>query len=133
MLPTPKAEAIIYDNEWLYVCLAHYPITKGHTIVVWKKEASDLHNLSDHEYDYLMEMVDVARDALLATCSVEKVYLMYMDETKQVHWHLVPRYNEKGFNVFAHEPKKSEDFSIAEPLRHAFIERLQSRELRVPQ
>jgi diadenosine tetraphosphate (Ap4A) HIT family hydrolase len=69
-LPIPPREAIVYENDWLYVCLASYPMTKGHTVVVWKQHATDIHNLNDAEYDYLMEIVDVARDALLATYHV---------------------------------------------------------------
>lgn len=114
------------------MCLALYPITKGHTIVIWKQHAPDLRVLSDAEYDYLMEVMDVIRDTLLKVLNVEKVYLMYMDETKQVHWHLVPRYNEKGFNVFAHEPEKTKDFALAPALREAFIERSRTRYIRLP-
>ena len=32
---------------------------------------------------------------------MKKVYLIYMDETQHVHWHLIPRYNEKGYDVIA--------------------------------
>ena len=131
-LPKPPIESIIYDNEWLYVSLALFPITKGHTVVVWKKDMSDLHDLSDSEYDYLMEIVDITRDTLLKTLDVEKVYLMYMDEVKQVHWHLVPRYNEQGFDVFTHEPMETHDFSLAPELKKAFLERLKTREIKLP-
>jgi len=131
-LPEPPPESIIYDNELLYVCMASFPITKGHVVVVWKKNTPDLHDLSDQEYDYMMEIVDVTRDALLRTLNVEKVYLLYMDEVKQVHWHLVPRYNEEGFNIFAHNPTKTEDFSLASTLKEAFIERLQNRQINLP-
>lgn len=131
-LPEAPQESIIYEDQWLYVCLALYPITKGHTVVVWKQHAPDLHVLADAEYDYLMEIMDVTRDTLLKVFNVEKVYLMYMDEAKQVHWHLVPRYNEQGFNIFAHEPKKTDDFAFAPTLREAFLERLQTRYIRLP-
>ena len=50
--------------------------------------------ISDSEYDYLMEVMDIARDALLQTALEVEVYLLYMDEVRQVHWHLNPRYNE---------------------------------------
>ena len=130
-LPQPPQDSLIYEDEWLYVCLALYPMSKGHTVIVWKKPVSDLHNLSDSEYDYLMEVMDIASDALLQTLEVEKVYLLYMDEVRQVHWHLVPRYNEKGFNVFAHEPKKSEDFSLAPALSKAFQIRYQTRKIKI--
>jgi len=130
--PEPPPESIFYEDEWLYVCLALYPLTKGHSIVAWKKRVPDIKNLSDREYDYLMEIMDIARDVLIQTLQVEKVYLLYMDEIKQVHWHLVPRYNENGFNVFAHLPEKTSDFSLAPTLQKAFDERLKTRELRLP-
>jgi diadenosine tetraphosphate (Ap4A) HIT family hydrolase len=131
-LPNPPLESIICDNEWLYVCLALFPITKGHTVVVWKKDLPDLHDLSDSEYDYLMEIVDITRDVLLKTLNLEKVYLVYMDEIKQVHWHLVPRYNEQGFDIFSHEPKETQDFSLIPELKKVFFERLQTREIKLP-
>jgi len=40
-----------------------------------------------------------------------------MDEARHVHWHLVPRYNEKGFDVFLHQPTKTEDFSLASKIK----------------
>ncbi|MDO8552525.1 MAG: HIT family protein [bacterium] len=131
-LPEPSQESIIYEDQWLYVCLALYPLTNGHTVIVWKQQAPDLRVLSDAEYDYLMEVMDVARDTLLNVLALEKVYLIYMDEAKQVHWHLVPRYDEQGFNVFAHEPKKTSDFSLTPALRESFLKRLQTRDIRLP-
>lgn len=116
-LPEPIEEAIIYDDLKLYSCLANYPIAKGHSVVVWKDAVADLHLLSKEDYEYLMDKVDEVRNALMKTLEVEKVYLMYMDEANQVHWHLVPRYNEKGFNVFQHEPSKLRDFSLADKIR----------------
>ena len=85
LLPNPYPEAIIYEDKHLYICLANYPIVKGHTVVVWKKDKSDLHLLSKKEYAYLMNKVDEARTALLKTLKINKVYLVYMDEIKHVH------------------------------------------------
>jgi len=116
-LPKPKAGSIIYEDKLLYVCLASSPIVKGHTVVVWKKEIADLHLMSGRDYDYLMDTVNAARNALIKTLRVKKVYLIYMDEAKHVHWHLVPRYNEKGYDVFLHKPGKLKDFSLAREIR----------------
>jgi len=120
-LPKPDPRAIIFDSDKLYVCLASYPMTKGHTVVVWKKDVTDLHLLNEEEYDYLMDIVDAARDALLVTLKINKVYLLYMDEARHVHWHLVPRYNEKGYDVFLHEPKTLKDFSLAKKISQNFV------------
>ena len=120
-LPKPFDDAIIYEDSKLYVCLANYPITKGHTVIIWKKSVSDLHLLSKKDYEYLMNKVDETRNALLKTLKIKKVYLIYMDEAKQVHWHLVPRYNKKGFNIFKHKLDKIGDFSLAKKIKKNLI------------
>lgn len=115
-LPKPIPQAMIYEDKRLYACLAHYPITKGHTVVVWKKRVRDLHLLGKRDYEHLMDRVDEVRNALMKTLKVKKVYLLYMDEACQVHWHLIPRYNEQGYDVLKHRPSKLKDFSLAEKI-----------------
>ena len=115
-LPEPFDEAILYEDDKLYACLANYPKTRGHSVVVWKQDVEDLHLLDREEYEHLMDRVDDVRNALIEELGVEKVYLVYMDETDHVHWHLVPRYNEKGYNILEHEPGELEDFELAEKL-----------------
>lgn len=119
-LPTPPPQAIIYEDDRLYSCLATYPITEGHTVIVWKELVADLHLLERSQYEHLMWIVEKTRDALLEALGVEKVYLMYMDEANQVHWHLIPRYDEKGYNLLRHHPEATDDFSLAEEVRTYF-------------
>lgn len=116
-LPQPSSKAILYQDDLLYACLATHPITPGHVVVVWKKDVPDLRRLSEREYDYLMDTVNAVRTAMLKALKIKKVYLLYMDEARHVHWHLVPRYNEKGFDVFLHKPSKSKDFSLAQKIK----------------
>ena len=120
-LPKPYKNAMIYEDTKLYACLANFPIVKGHTVIVWKKSVSDLHLLSKKDYEYLMDKVDEIRNALIRTLRIKKVYLTYLDEAKQVHWHLVPRYDEKGYNVFLHKPKKIKDFSLAKKIKENLV------------
>ncbi|MCX6724116.1 MAG: HIT family protein [Candidatus Staskawiczbacteria bacterium] len=110
-------EAILYEDEILFAFLAKHSIAEGHTIVALKKEVSDLSKLQDRDYDYLMDTVFAVRNALMLSLKVKKVYLVYMDETKQVHWHLIPRYEEKGFDAFKKEQQIVEDFSLAEKIK----------------
>lgn len=112
-LPTPKQGAIIYEDKKLYITLANYPIATGHTVVVWKDKVTDLHFLSRKDYEYLMDKVDITRNALLKTLKLKKVYLVYADEVNQVHWHLVPRFDEKGLDILTHKPSVLKDFSLA--------------------
>jgi len=117
----PIKESLIYQDKKLYVCLATYPINKGHTIVIWNKNIKDLHLLSKKDYEYLMDKVDEVRNALIKTLKVKKVYLLYMDEAKHVHWHLIPRYNIKGYNVLKHKPNKLKDFSLASKIKNNLV------------
>lgn len=116
-LPKPFKKAIFYEDKKVYACLANYPRNRGHVVVVWKKPVTDIHLLSKKNYEYLMNKVDEVRDALLKTLKIKKVYLVYMDEIKHVHWHLIPRYRETGYNVFLDKPKKLKDFSLAEKIK----------------
>lgn len=118
MFLKPIRESIIYEDKNVYACLALEPIAEGHTIVAWKRDVKDIHDLSCDEYDHLMSVVDLTRDAMLNVLNIEKVYLLYMDEAKHVHWHLVPRRDEKGFNVFSHKPQRAESFPLAVSLRN---------------
>lgn len=116
-LPQPPQKSIIYKDEHLYACLAIESLVKGHTVIVWEKEISDLNLMSDRDYDYLMDTVFAVRDALLKTLGIKKVYLIYMDEAKHVHWHLVPRHKEKGFDIFQHKSKVLKDFSLVKKIK----------------
>ena len=116
-LPKPIDGSIIFEDKSLYVCLANYPITKGHCVVVWKNDISDIHLLKRGDYEHLMDVVDQTRNALIAALRVNKVYLMYMDEIMHVHWHLIPRYDEQGFNVLKHNPDELSDISIADVIK----------------
>lgn len=115
--PTAPEEAIFYQDDVVYACLASYPLAKGHSIVVWKDSEEDLSELNKSEYTQLMDTVDQVRNALMHTLGVEKVYLMYLDEIKHVHWHLIPAHNHEGFNVLQHKPKELTDFSLAAKIK----------------
>ncbi len=110
-------ESVIYEDDNVLVVSASFPLTPGHTIVIWKNKVEDLHFLNRENYEYLMDIVDDVRSVLLEYFKVEKVYLMYLDEAKQVHWHLVPRYDEKGFNVLIHDPVEVYEFPDVEELK----------------
>lgn len=119
-LITPNSDAVFYEDNKVYACLANYPLAKGHSIVVWKKPVEDLHLLSREDYEYLMNKVDKTRDALMKVLKVDKVYLMYMDEIKHVHWHLIPRHSLMGFNLLKNKPKKLNSFKLVKKLTDVY-------------
>lgn len=111
---------IIYEDKALFVCLASKPFAKAHTLVVWKDNVADLHSLGHADYAHLMRIVERTRNALLRTFKTDKVYLFYMDEYRHVHWHLLPRFKAKGFNIVLHPPKKNVDAKVVEEIRKNF-------------
>ena len=120
-LPKPPPKSFIYDDQHLYVCLAREFLVEGHTVIVWKKKVSDLMLMPDRDYDYLMDTVFAVRNALLKTLGIKKVYLIYMDEVEHVHWHLIPRYIDKGFELFRHKPEILKDFSLAKKIKRHLV------------
>ncbi len=114
-------KSIIYEDEILYVFLAKNPIATGHVVVALKQNVSDLSKLPDRDYDYLMDTVFATRNAMLKTLKVKKVYLVYMDEAKHVHWHLIPRYKEKGFDAFKNRAAAVKDFSLADRIKKNLV------------
>jgi diadenosine tetraphosphate (Ap4A) HIT family hydrolase len=120
-LPKPPKEAIYYQDDKLYVCLASFPLTRGHSVVVWKKKVEDLNKLDRGDYEYLMDIVEKARQALMKTLVLDKVYLLYLDETKHVHWHLIPRYKEQGLTLLNHKAEELENFSLAAKIKDNWL------------
>ena len=120
-LPTPKEGSIFYEDDKVYACLAFEPRVEGHSIVAWKKEqVEDISRLSPGDYQYLMAVVNMARRALLQHYNAPKVYLAYLDEVGDVHWHLFPRKKGdqvKGFDLMCQKAGKLEDLSAVPLLR----------------
>ncbi len=111
--PEPKEGTVFYDDGRLHACLAFEPKVEGHTIVVWKEEVEDLSYLSPEDYQHLMNIVNMVRNALLKAFKTTKVYLAYLDEACHVHWHLFPRIEDgkKGFDLMAQPSEKLTDLS----------------------
>ncbi len=120
-LPKPKRGSIFYKDDKVYACLAFEPIVEGHTIVAWKKEqVEDASRLSPEDYQYLMSKVNMVRRALMQHYDAPKVYLAYLDETGDVHWHLFPRKKDdcvKGFILMCQKAGKLKDLSAVPILR----------------
>ena len=83
-----------------------------------EKAIKNIKLLPSRDYDYLMDNVFSAREALLKTLKIKKVYLIYMDETKHLHWHLVLRYKNK---VFHEKIQKLKSFSLAKKIKNNLI------------
>ncbi len=113
-------DSIVFEDSRVVVALAYEPLTKGHCVVIWKNGEEDLSKLNTEDYEYLMDAIKVTRNTLKEFYNLEKVYLMYLDENRWVHWHLIPRYDEKGFNVLKHKLEKITDFQDTQELSNTY-------------
>lgn len=117
---TPN-QSIVFEDSRVVVALAYEPITKGHCVVIWKNREEDIDKLKTEDYEYLMDVVSVTRDTLKTFYKINKVYLIYFDETNWVHWHLIPAYKKKGFETFRVKPTKTLDFKDRDSLSEIFV------------
>ncbi len=127
--PEPMEESVFYEDEKLYACLGfHKNHVEGKTIIAWKKDIEDLNDLSQEDYQHLMEIVWAVRKALMKAYDTKKVYLAYLDETRHVYWHLFPRKQGgiEGFDLMTlpQEDTPKEDLEMVSSLRSLTIENL---------
>ena len=122
--PEPMEGTVFYEDSRAYACLAFEPIAEGHTIVAWKEDVEDISHLSPEDYQHLMEIVQMVRNALLYVYNTPKVYLAYLDEIRHVHWHLFPRKEggETGFSLLAKPHGELTDLSAIPRLRRFCVE-----------
>jgi len=112
--PEPRKGTVFYEDSRVYACLAFEPIVEGHTIVAWKERKRDISHLDTEDYQHLMEIVQMVRNALLVIYDIPKVYVAYLDEVRHVHWHLFPRKEggETGFSLLAKPHGELTDLSV---------------------
>ena len=86
----------IYEDDKTYAFLDILPETKGHTLVVPKKEVDKIYDLEDEE---LQEMILFAKNIakkIQATTQCKKVATVVLGlEVPHAHIHLVPMNTEK--------------------------------------
>lgn len=119
--PGPKKGSIFYEDEKTYACLAFEPIVDGHAVVAVKRnDIDDIGKLPKEERSHLLKLVfEAARPALIECYQVEKVYVVYIDETRHPHFHLYPsrKKDGEGFGLMTRQHKELTDFSMISRLR----------------
>lgn len=117
--PKPQTGSVFYEDPTLYACLAFQPWVEGHTVVVLKRHAEDLGDLTDEELLHLMRIAVKIQTALKQIYGAVKVYFIFFNEAGHVHLHFYPRKEEdpKGFALFVRLPGELKDISKVPALR----------------
>lgn len=100
----------IAEDENYYAFLDIFPLAKGHTLVIPKKEVDYLFDLDDAEYLGLQMFAKNVALALKETIPCKKIGVAVLGlEVPHAHIHLVPMNSEKDINFsspklkFTHE------------------------------
>ena len=97
----PKSEAqplFIADMGSSVALLNPNQLFRGRSLVILKKHATELYQLSPEErQQYCEEMIRVA-EALDKVCHCDKMnYVVHGNIVAHLHWHLIPRYKDDPY------------------------------------
>jgi len=109
----------VAENEYCYAFLDIFPLTKGHVLVVPKKEVDLIWDLEANDYRELMSFSNKIAKAINKSIPCERVAMTIIGlEVPHTHVHLIPINNVNDIN-FANEKLKfsNEEFkTIAEQI-----------------
>jgi histidine triad (HIT) family protein len=109
----------VAENEFCYAFLDIFPLTRGHVLVVPKKEVDLIWDLEAVDYQELMSFSNKIAKAINKSIPCERVAMTSIGlEVPHAHVHLIPINNVNDIN-FANEKLKfsNEEFkTIAEQI-----------------
>ncbi len=109
----------IAEDEHHFAFLDIFPVAKGHTLVVPKKETDYFFDIEDNDMSALMLFAKKVAVAIEKTISCERIGMTVLGlEVPHAHIHLVPL-DERGIISFRKKMKfsKEEFEEIAEAIR----------------
>ena len=90
-------ELKIYETEYWLWSLRPHQSTLGASILSLKRECPTLGNVKVEEFEDLKKMINVIEDTMKETFNYDIMnYLMLMMVDKQVHYHVIPRYERES-------------------------------------
>lgn len=96
----------IAEDEDYFAFLDIFPVAKGHTLVIPKKEVDYLFDLDDEEYTGLQMFAKKVAVGLKKAIPCEKVGVLVLGlEVPHAHIHLVPMQNETDLLNFSDKKK----------------------------
>ena len=90
----------IFENEHFYSFLDISPMTKGHTLVIPKKEVDYLFDIDDAMLSEMIVLSKKIAKAIEKTVECTRVGVMVVGlEMPHAHIHLIPIQNEEDMNL----------------------------------
>ena len=104
----------IAENEQFFAFLDINPLTKGHTLVIPKKEIDYIFDLDEHTYSGLMMFAKKVAHALEKSVECKRIGVAVMGlEVPHAHVHLIPIQKE-GDMVISNRKLKLSDEEMKE-------------------
>ncbi len=113
---------IIAENEHFIAFLDAFPVAKGHTLVIPKKEVDYIFDLEDDVYDGLMSFSKDVAKAVERAVPCKRIGVAVVGlEVPHAHVHLIPLNSMADMN-FSHKLKLSDEelSGIAASIREQF-------------
>lgn len=102
---------VVYENDYVLCFLDINASTKGHTLIVPKKHATNIFDLPEEDLIEISKAVKVVTNLLKENLHVENVNLINNSGTlagqtvMHFHLHVIPRYENDGIEI---APKQTE-------------------------
>ena len=80
----------IYEDDKTYAFLDIHPETKGHTLVVPKKEVDKIYNLEGEDYEALMDTVKKLSKHMEKNLGTRIIWKVVGTDVPHAHVHLMP-------------------------------------------
>lgn len=93
----------VFEDETVFVFMDIHPITKGHMLVIPKKHAQYLCELTEKEAGHLLKIGQKMNALVRKILKCDDVSMHISDgkhagqEVPHVHLHVIPRYKDDGF------------------------------------
>ena len=100
--------SIIYEDENYLAFLDINPFSKGHTLVIPKKEYANFVDMPQDEYCKLQQVVQKVAQHMREKLCVNIASMIYGEDVAHVHIHLFPITDEIGIFNFSKTQKYEE-------------------------
>jgi len=109
---------VIHEDDLFLVILDRYPWTKGHSLIVLKRHAETIYDLTDDESRRLTELVMMMSRRLKRVLNPDGLNVMQNNgaaagqSVSHFHTHLIPRYTDDGVIInFPHNDPDENEFN----------------------
>ena len=117
---------IFYEDDKVFVMLDRDWAVKGHALVIWKKHALNMSDLTETDFTHFSKVVRKAEEVLLQTLNMDKsIVLKSGGIVSHFHFHIYPVRSDMPWNSILalfnrevkNDPKEGEGVELVTALK----------------